>query len=69
MVSGGYRQYSAAAAQRDLDLLTKGEYVIDGNCRHGYFIKHISGNIIAKNFSPRELVIVTVELFRTGCAE
>lgn len=60
--------YSAAQAQKDLDRLADKEYIIDGNCRHGYFVKHIDGNVIAKNYSPRELTILTIDLFR-NCAE
>lgn len=68
MVSGGYRQYSAKAAQTDLDLLTpKGTYTLDGDTYHGYLVRHNATNkTVCHGYSPRELVILTVELFETA---
>jgi len=68
MKAGGYRNYSAKAAQIDLDTLTgPGIYTIDGDTFKGYFIRHnSSGKTVIKNYSPRELVILTVDLFKTG---
>ncbi len=68
LVSGGCRNYSARAAQIDLDALCgRGFYAIDGDTYNGYFIRHAaSGRTVVKNFNPRELTILTVGLFRSA---
>ena len=68
LVSGGYRNYSAKAAQTDLDMLTgRGTYCLDGDTYHGYEIRHpATGRVVVRHFCPRELVILTVDLFRTA---
>jgi hypothetical protein len=70
LVSGGYRNYSAKAAQTDLDLLTgKNTYTLDGDTFHGYEIRHTAtGRKVVSRQPPRILVILTVELYRTAAA-
>lgn len=60
------KYYHAGTAQKDLDRLTEpGLYTLDGDTYFGYYVKHRDGNVVVKNFSPRELVILTVSLWES----
>jgi len=67
LISGGCRNYSAKAAQIDLDRLCGETYTLDGDCHHGYFIRHnATGRTVISKQSPRYLVICAIGLYRAA---
>jgi hypothetical protein len=65
--AGGYRNYSARAAQQDLDTICGHEYTLDGDCYRGYLIRHnASGRTVVSGYAPRHLVILAIALWRSA---